>query len=127
MASLNASVTAISLTMAALVLVGSVVCVVCSPAVAASLGKEDPGEIVADELAGQAIVFIAIPTIAPSQIWLVAILGFILFRLFDILKPWPICRLEKLPKGWGILADDLMAGLLASIILQILVKLPIAG
>ena len=45
--------------------------------------------------------------------------GFALFRIFDIAKPWPIRKLETLPKGWGILADDLLAGVYAWIVLQI--------
>jgi len=50
-----------------------------------------------------------------SNVWLTAIVGFLLFRFFDILKPWPIHKLEKLPKGWGVLLDDLLAGVYAGI------------
>ncbi len=99
---------------------GSVICVKLAPAAIAATGKDDPREVVADELAGQAVTFVAVPLILAeavtgSQIWMIAGAGFVLFRLFDIAKPWPIRKLEKLPQGWGILADDLLAGVYAAI------------
>lgn len=114
--------------MAALALAGSVVCVLFAPAAIAATGKNDPGEVVVDELAGQAITFLACPFLAlgaasTGQIWAVSAAGFVLFRAFDIAKPWPIHKLENFPKGWGILADDLMAGVFAWIALQIFIKL----
>jgi len=92
----------------------SVICVAFSPAVIAATGKQDPHEIVIDELAGQCVVFV--PTVFFSQLspLLIAGFGFALFRLFDITKPFPIKKLEKLPAGWGILADDLLAGVYAA-------------
>lgn len=118
----GASAVSISIVMAALILAGSVVCVKCAPAVIAVTGKSDPREVVADEFAGQAVVFLAIlflaaGTISTSQIWTTTVLGFLLFRLFDIVKPWPIRKLEKLPAGWGVLLDDLLAGVYAGIVL----------
>jgi phosphatidylglycerophosphatase A len=118
----------VSNVMAALALAASVVCVQFAPAAIAATGKDDPGEVVVDEVAGQAITFLvspflALPTASTGQIWSVTAAGFVLFRVFDIAKPWPICRLEKLPKGWGILADDLAAGVFAWIVLQICIKL----
>ena len=118
----------ISIVMAALALAGSVVCVRFAPAAIEATGKNDPGEVVADEFAGQAIVFMTCPFLAlgatsTGQIWAIAAAGFVLFRAFDITKPWPIYKLEKLPKGWGILADDLLAGVFAWIVLQICIKL----
>jgi len=112
----------ISIVMAALALAGSVICVKFAPAAIAATSKNDPGEVVADELAGQAVTFLAVlflalDTLSTGQIWITAVLGFLLFRLFDIAKPWPIHKLEKLPKGWGILADDLLAGVYAGIVL----------
>ena len=115
----GASVVSISIVMAALVLAGSVICVKCAPASIAAIGKADPGEVVADEFAGQALTFLPISVVAAGQTWVVALLGFLLFRLFDITKPWPIRKLEKLPAGWGILLDDLLAGLYAAIVLLI--------
>jgi len=111
----------VSAVMAILVLLGSVVCVKFAPATIAATGKPDPGEVVADEFAGQALTFLAAPfllgaTASSSRLWAAAAAGFLLFRLFDIVKPWPIRRLEKLPGGWGILCDDLMAGVYAGIV-----------
>ena len=76
--------------------------------VARESGREDPGHVVIDEVAGQLIALIAIPADWPH-----AILSLLLFRLFDILKPPPIRRLERLPEGTGIMLDDVAAGLLA--------------
>ena len=128
----NASGAMVSIVMAALVLAGSVVCVQFAPAAIAATGKNDPREVVADELAGQALTLLANPFLAvgaasPLQIWVIAAAGFVLFRIFDIAKPWPIRRLEALPAGWGILADDLLAGVFAWIVLQIGVGLWIAA
>ncbi len=103
--------------MAILTFAGSAICVKFAPAAIAATGKTDPREVVADEFAGQAITFIPIGVVLTGQIWATAVFGFVLFRLFDIVKPWPTRKLEKLPKGWGILADDLLAGVYASIAL----------
>jgi len=118
--------------MAALALGGCAICIKFTPAVIAATGKTDPREVVADEIAGQALTFLAISLLAigtatPRQIWVITALGFGLFRLFDIVKPWPIRKLEKLPKGWGVLADDLMAGVYAAIVLQVCVRWWIIG
>ncbi|MHC4771844.1 MAG: phosphatidylglycerophosphatase A [Planctomycetota bacterium] len=59
--------------------------------------------------------------LAPDNICNTTVLGFALFRLFDILKPWPCKRLEKLPAGVGILADDLMAGVYGGIVASIVI------
>lgn len=117
LAYLQTPVVVIVVAMAAFVLVGSVICVMFAPTVAAAVGKEDPGEVVADEFAGQSLVFIPAVLLSQLQPLLMAGLGFVLFRLFDIAKPWPIRKLEKLPNGWGILADDLLAGVYAAILL----------
>ena len=119
---LHASGILISIVMAVLALAGSIVCVRFAPVVIRATGKRDPGEVVADELAGQAVTFLFIPfltleTFSTGQIWVTTVAGFLLFRLFDIAKPWPIRRLEKLPEGWGVLADDLLAGVYAGIVL----------
>lgn len=119
---------AITLVMAAFIVAGSVACVLCVPAVAALVGKGDPGEVVVDEVAGQAVAYLIIAFLLPSdlslkQCCLVTGLGFFLFRALDITKPWPIKKMEAFPEGWGVLADDLLAGVLAGIILLIGVKL----
>jgi len=114
---LGSAAAAISITMAVLALAGSVVCIKFAPFVIAATDETDPREVVADEFAGQAITFLFITAVPISNIWVAGLLGFLLFRFFDILKPWPIRKFEKLPKGWGILADDLMAGVYAGIAL----------
>ena len=82
---------------------------------AARRGGGDPGAIVADEIAGQwlALALVAAVAARPPTL-LETAASFALFRLFDIAKPWPIGRLERLPGGWGIVADDLAAGLVAA-------------
>jgi len=71
-------------------------------------GRKDPGFVVIDEVAGQWIALIAV-----TPDWRHAALALVLFRLFDIWKPWPIRRLEQLPEGVGIVLDDVAAGVLA--------------
>lgn len=122
----------ISIVMAVLTVVGSVVCVWLAPVVIAATGKSDPREVVADEFAGQAVTFLPAAFLIPDtftlkQVWITTVIGFLLFRLFDIIKPWPARRLEKLPKGIGILADDLMAGVYAAIGLIVCVRFWIAA
>lgn len=82
---------------------------------------EDPGPVVIDEVAGQwlstvpALLMIGDQT--PLSLGLVAIAAFFLFRFFDVVKPWPVNTLERLPGGVGIMADDVGAGLLAAAVL----------
>lgn len=71
-------------------------------------GRHDPGFVVIDEVAGQWITLLGSPFD-----WRHALIGLVLFRLFDIFKPFPIRRLERLPEGWGIVFDDVAAGLYA--------------
>lgn len=117
----------ISVVMAALALAGSYLCVRFTPASIAATGKIDPPEVVLDEVAGQAITFLAVPLLAtgaisPSQFLTTAVAGFLLFRAFDTIKPWPAYKFEKFPAGWGVLADDLMAGVYAAITLLVCIK-----
>jgi phosphatidylglycerophosphatase A len=79
-----------------------------STIVARESGRKDPGHVVIDEVAGQLIALIAMPAN-----WKGAVIGFALFRFFDILKPPPVRQLERLPEGTGIMLDDVAAGLLA--------------
>ena len=73
---------------------------------------DDAGEVIIDEVAGQWVVLLCIPpNIDWALLWYIA--GFILFRLFDILKPWPVSAAERLPGGIGVMADDVVAGTLA--------------
>lgn len=74
------------------------------------LGLSDPGIVVIDELLGQLVTF---APFALLNLWELG-LGFFLFRIFDIFKPWPICASEHwLPGGFGVMLDDLLAGLIA--------------
>lgn len=77
-------------------------------------GKTDPGFVVIDEVAGQMISLIAVPIH-----WKYLLASFILFRGFDITKPFPLRRLERLPAGTGIMMDDVGAGIYALVLLQI--------
>ena len=79
-----------------------------STLVARESGRKDPGFVVIDEVAGQLVALIAI-----KPDWQHAALSLLLFRLFDIFKPWPIRKLEALPEGTGIMLDDIAAGLFA--------------
>lgn len=76
--------------------------------VARESGRKDPGFVVIDEVAGQWITLLLSPVN-----WRYALIAFVLFRLFDITKPFPIRRIEGLPAGWGIVFDDVGAGLYA--------------
>ena len=82
---------------------------------------DDPGKMVMDEFAGQSLVFTGVPLVFSIEDWWVILAAFIFFRLFDILKPLGINNLQKLKNGWGILADDLLAGFYALICLKTLI------
>lgn len=82
------------------------------------LGQDDPRRIVIDEVCGQLVALVAV-----SPGWEALGLSFLLFRFFDIVKPFPIRKTEKLPGGWGIMADDLLAGAMARLLL--LLALPL--
>jgi len=79
-----------------------------------SVNGDDPRQIVIDEVCGQALAIIALPSSSLNLL-----LAFIFFRSLDIIKPFPINRLEKIKGGWGIMADDLAAGLVARLLLGI--------
>lgn len=114
----------VAMVLISVAVVASVICVRFSPDVIAVAGDEDPGQIVCDEVAGQAITFLAVPMISDGMtiLWTMGI-GFFMYRLFDTLKLPPARQLEKLPKGWGILCDDLAAGVQAMIALQIIIRI----
>lgn len=80
------------------------------------LGNSDPSEAVVDEVIGQLVTFLFIPF---TLSWPFILAGFMLFRLFDIWKPYPIDDLQILPGGIGICADDIVAGVYAGICLAI--------
>ncbi len=81
-------------------------------------GEKDPQKIVIDEVSGQSIAYLGLLTASPFPgYWKYLLLGFILFRVFDIWKPFPVRQAESLPGGWGIMADDWLAGIYAALIL----------
>jgi phosphatidylglycerophosphatase A len=110
-------------------------------------GTKDPQFVIIDEVAGQhlALVLPLIPIALPHLTehldlstyaifftlslvnWKYLLLGFVLFRLFDIWKPFPVRQLEKLPRGWGIMADDWMAGIYAAILLRVALHFGLLG
>lgn len=85
--------------------------------VARASGEADPPRVVIDEVAGQWLALAGAPLG-----WKSLVAGFILFRCFDIVKPPPVRRLERLPEGTGIVVDDLGAGIYAWLVLQILLR-----
>ena len=84
----------------------------------AVFGKDDPGQITIDEVAGQIITFFLIPLN-----WKTILLGFVLFRFFDIVKPYPINKFEELDGGLGIVMDDVVAGVMANLSLVAILTL----
>ncbi|MFP4083061.1 MAG: phosphatidylglycerophosphatase A [Candidatus Aminicenantes bacterium] len=85
--------------------------IMTSSRVSADSKKKDPRNIVIDEAAGQ---YLCLFRLSPS--WLPVVLSFLLFRIFDIIKPFPIRKVEALTRGWGIMLDDIAAALYAGII-----------
>ena len=81
----------------------------------AHFGRRDPGEVVVDEVAGMMVTLVLNSIAGPF--WM--LVAFSLFRAADIVKPFPVNRLERLPGGIGIMADDLMAGVYANIALRL--------
>lgn len=81
----------------------------------------DPRQLVSDEQCGQAIPYLGIWSFTGGlrEILAIGILGFVLFRFFDILKPPPVRQLEAVKGAWGVLLDDVMAGIYAAMVLQI--------
>ncbi len=80
-------------------------------------GRHDPSECVLDEVAGQWTALLPIALMGRGDDWRPFAMAFLLFRLFDITKPWPVARAERLPGGLGIMADDIVAGAFAAAIL----------
>ena len=81
-----------------------------------NFGRKDPQKVVLDEMLGY---FVAVLFIGGAAWWIIAIAGFVLFRLFDIAKPWPVKKLERLPAGWGVAMDDFAAGAMANVALRL--------
>src|SRR5215467_9688217 len=84
---------------------------------ARKVGLHDPSECVIDEVAGQWFALAPIAMMARSGDWWLYGLAFLLFRLFDIAKPWPISAAERFPGGLGVMMDDVLAGIAAALLL----------
>jgi phosphatidylglycerophosphatase A len=95
----------------------SVVGTYAADSVARARNQEDPQEVVIDEIAGQLLTYAWVP-VSPWTL----LVGFFLFRAFDIWKPYPIRHVEHLPKGVGVIADDLLAGGFACLALHALLR-----
>jgi phosphatidylglycerophosphatase A len=79
-----------------------------------ALGRKDPGPVVIDEVLGMLITLAWLPVSLAG-----VLVGFLLFRLFDVVKPYPAGRMEHLPGGYGIMLDDAMAGLYSHLVLRV--------
>ncbi len=86
--------------------------------VASDLGDSDPSRVVIDEIAGQFLTLLFLPLTVPTLCF-----GFLFFRVFDVIKPPPARQAEKLPGGYGIMTDDLVAGLYAGLLLVLIQRL----
>ena len=96
-------------------LCASVIGVPAATIVERESARTDPGHVVIDEVAGQWI------TLIHTRVNLSHLLAaFLFFRFFDIVKPWPARQLESLPGGWGIMLDDVAAGVYALLLMQVL-------
>ena len=99
---------------AALIVVISSAGIWAGEVAAKHFGREDPGPVVIDEVAGQLVTLMATGVGIRG-----AVLGFFVFRVLDIFKPWPAGRFERLPGGLGIMADDLMAGVYGNVLVRL--------
>ena len=111
------AITGISLVPAALCTLFFIVFAVCiADAAEKTLKQKDPGCIVIDEIAGMMVTLIGLPFNL-----ITVVIGFIIFRILDILKPFPIRNLDKrIPGGLGVVADDVAAGAIANLLLRII-------
>lgn len=114
-AALNFSVTPGRIFFLGLVAVLLLPAIWASTRAARLLNRKDPGSVVIDEVLGQWLTLAG----APLLNWKTLLAGFMLFRVFDIWKPWPVRQFEKLPEGTGIVVDDLAAGVYGALILYI--------
>jgi phosphatidylglycerophosphatase A len=87
------------------------------------LKVKDPQKVVVDEVAGQLMAFLPLPLTRIGPWPVLVVIAFLLFRFFDIVKPYPARRLESLHGGLGIMADDLVAGAYAAIVVAVMVAL----
>lgn len=98
-----------------LALLATAIGIPAATTIARESGRKDPQNVVIDEVAGQ---WLTLAAAAPD--WKHALAGLVLFRLFDITKPWPARQLEHLREGWGIMLDDLAAGVYGALVLLVM-------
>jgi phosphatidylglycerophosphatase A len=108
--------------MGALAVLSSVACVALGRFAEQAFGKKDSRLCVIDEYAGQALTLVALPLSAAGRVWLPPLVAFLAFRAMDIIKPPPGRRMEKLPFGWGVLLDDVVAGVYANVLCQLILR-----
>lgn len=114
---------AVNAVLLAVVAASSIGCVALGRFTESAFGKPDPGQCTIDEWAGQSVALLAVPLGAHgTDVFVAACVAFVYFRLLDILKPPPALQAEKLPRGWGVLTDDLVAGVYANIATQICMR-----
>ncbi len=82
-------------------------------------GEKDPSRIVIDEVLGFLVTMLGIP----SSVWPVLVMAFVLNRFFDIWKPFPLRKLEELPGGWGVMLDDVGAGVYSNLVLRVILAI----
>jgi len=117
----------VSGTMFVLAVAASITCARLGGFAEEAFGRKDPPQCTIDEWAGQAVAYLLLPVGAGWSGWvLTTAAGFLAFRAFDIVKPPPAQRAEKLPGGWGILLDDILAGAYANILCQLVLRLWLA-
>ena len=108
--------------LAALAILSSIACVALGRFAESAFGKKDSRRCVIDEYAGQAVTLILLPLSVRASLLLTPGLAFLAFRAMDIIKPPPGRRMEHLPFGWGVLLDDVVAGVYANVICQIILR-----
>jgi len=120
------------LTLVLLITISSIACITLGPWAEKHYHGKDPGVVVIDEVAGMALALLYLPTTLPTATgepgsamsgYLIIISAYILFRIFDIVKIQPANMMQQFPAGWGILLDDLVAGIYANLFLQFAVRI----
>ncbi|MCJ7544806.1 MAG: phosphatidylglycerophosphatase A [Phycisphaerae bacterium] len=108
--------------MVALAVLSGLACVVLGQFAERAFGKKDSRRCVIDEYAGQAVTLVGLPLWAGGSLVLPPAVAFLAFRAMDIIKPPPGRRLERLPFGWGVLLDDVVAGVYANVLCQLILR-----
>jgi len=123
----------VSGTMVVLAIVAGAACVALGDFAEKTYRRKDPPQCTLDEWAGQAVTYLLMPPFLMANAtewrhWLVvAAVGFVVFRAADIIKPPPARAMEKLKAGWGVLLDDVVAGVYANLVCQVLLRLWLIG